>query len=246
MKYKILLIFLFLCSCTSSDYLKKNISKKSYSSKGFAYIYNNDDFINKIVTTKIDNSTLSVSHNLLKKGTTVKIINPETKDNLILKLSQKTKFPEFYNVMISQQVANELNINTEFPYIELLEIKKNKTFIAKKATTHNDEKNISNKAPVTKVKIDNLSLTKKSIIKKNKKFLIIIGEFYSLEAAVNLKKRLTQEILNFNSNKLSINTKNKNKVELLSGPYKSINYLKKDYIKIKQFGFEDLDIKIYE
>ena len=34
--------------------------------------------------------------------------------------------------------------------------------------------------------------------------------------------------------------------EVLSGPYKSINLLKNDYIVLKNFGFEELDIFINE
>ena len=60
-----------------------------------------------------------------------------------------------------------------------------------------------------------------------------------------LKKRLIKELPNVDSKIFSVNIKNK-KVELLAGPYKSINILKKDYIKIKKLGFEDLDVKLYE
>ena len=34
--------------------------------------------------------------------------------------------------------------------------------------------------------------------------------------------------------------------EVLSGPYSSVNPLKNDYIKLKGFGFEELDILINE
>ena len=33
-----------------------------------------------------------------------------------------------------------------------------------------------------------------------------------------------------------------NKIDLISGPYKTINLMKNDYILIKNFGFEELDI----
>ena len=36
--------------------------------------------------------------------------------------------------------------------------------------------------------------------------------------------------------------KKTNKISLLSGPYKSINLMKNDYIILKNFGFEELDI----
>ena len=39
---------------------------------------------------------------------------------------------------------------------------------------------------------------------------------------------------------------NNKEINLLSGPYKSVNSLKNDYIKLINFGFEELDIAINE
>ena len=83
-------------------------------------------------------------------------------------------------------------------------------------------------------------------MKKTKKFDIILGEFYSINSAKLLEKRLKTELRNFNLKMLRINIKTANKIELISGPYKNINKLKKDFISFTNFGFEDLDVKIYE
>ena len=40
--------------------------------------------------------------------------------------------------------------------------------------------------------------------------------------------------------------KNSKEVMLIAGPYKGINILKNDYIKLKEFGFEELDISFNE
>ena len=61
-----------------------------------------------------------------------------------------------------------------------------------------------------------------------------------------LKARLINEIPNFNEKKLTITKISKNNYHLTSGPYRVINLLKKDYIELKSFGFEDLDIKLNE
>ena len=61
-----------------------------------------------------------------------------------------------------------------------------------------------------------------------------------------LKKRITQELKNFDSKKLYINPIESNKINLLLGPYNSINLMKNDYIQLKNFGFEELDITINE
>ena len=45
---------------------------------------------------------------------------------------------------------------------------------------------------------------------------------------------------------MKIREKNSKEVMLIAGPYKGINILKNDYIKLKEFGFEELDISFNE
>ena len=47
---------------------------------------------------------------------------------------------------------------------------------------------------------------------------------------------------NFDINKLRIKKISKKETHVISGPYTTINLLKNDYIKLKSFGFEELDI----
>ena len=51
MKYRFIISFLFLLSC-AQNYSNSEL-KKPYSSKGFAYIYNQEDFANKTIKKKI-------------------------------------------------------------------------------------------------------------------------------------------------------------------------------------------------
>ena len=50
-------------------------------------------------------------------------------------------------------ISNQIGLNENFPYVEVEELKKNKSFIAKKAKTHEEEKQLGVKAPIEKVKI---------------------------------------------------------------------------------------------
>ena len=75
---------------------------------------------------------------------------------------------------------------------------------------------------------------------------ILIASFYTNEAANLLKQRIVTEKANFDINKLKIKKRSSKEFEVLSGPYKSINLLKNDYIELKIFGFEELDIYINE
>ena len=159
MRYKFFLILLILTSC-SSNYTKFE-NREVYNSKGFAYIYNEEDFLNKTIKSKLDNSKLQVSVQKLRTNTLLKLINPNTKEYIILKNTRKIMYPDFYKILITQPVADKLNIQKDLPLIEILEIRKNKSFIAKKAKIFKEEEKVQSKAPVTTVKISNISKDKK-------------------------------------------------------------------------------------
>ena len=245
MKFKIIFIFFFLINCTGPTYNKAD--KTSYSTSGFAYIYTEQDYLNKFTKKKFKSDELLIGHDKFKVGSLIKLTNPVNNKSIILKVNKKTTYPEFYKILITNPVAKKLNIDENLPFVELQKIKKNKSFIAKKATTFNEEKNIINKAPVTNVSINDISTTDRKKSKKlNKIFSILIGEFYSIESAKNLRTTLIQENQLLNKNKLVIKKLKKNNYQLITGPYKAINSLKNDYIILKNYGFEDLEIKINE
>ena len=243
MKYKIL-IFLLLVAC-STDFTN-NLSKTPYISSGFAYIYNDTDYTNKVIKKKFDNDKFMVGHDRLPVGTLLRITNPDNKKSKKIKINKKVDYPEFYKILITKKISDELSLNGDAPFVEINTIKKNKSFVAAKAVIFNEEKKVHSTAPVAKVRINNISKTDEKKKVKNKKFSIIIGNFYSKNTAIDLKKNLTK-ISNFNINKrLSIITKGKNSFQLQSGPYQAINSLKNDYIAIKRYGFEDLEILLHE
>ena len=149
--------------------------------------------------------------------------------------------------MITKPVAEEINLEVDSPLVEIIEVKKNKSFIAKKTKIFKEEEKIHSNAPVETVTINNISKKQKVKNKAVKdKFYIIIAEFYSKNSAFVLKKRITQELKNFDGKKLYFNLRESNKITLLSGPYNSINLMKNDYILFKKFGFEELNISINE
>tara|TARA_B100000963_G_C22595619_1_gene657691 strand:- start:1162 stop:1899 length:738 start_codon:yes stop_codon:yes gene_type:complete len=245
MKLKIIIFLFFLSACTT--HLTTLNKKETYAASGFAYIYNDLDFDKKIIKGKMNNELMQISHQFLKTGTLIKITNPKNNTSVNLKNIKRIKYPDFYKILITNAVAEKLSLDTEFPILEIIEVKKNKSFIAKKAKIYNEEKKISSKAPVASVQISNISKNK---AKKNQKapdqVFILIASFYSIDTAKFLKKRIINDIKEFEAKNLKIKKKNNKETLVISGPYNSINLLKNDYILLKKFGFEELDILLNE
>jgi len=245
MKSNIIILIFLLTSCSS--YNLNSVDTKPYNSKGFAYIYSDQDYDNKLIRNKMNNELLQISNMNLKTGTLIKLINPKTKEYLVLKNLKKIKYPDFYKILITNKVASKLNIDRELPLVEILEVKKNKSFIAKKAKIYQEEKKIPSKAPVTSVKIANISKKTPNTNKINPdKIYILIASFYTNEAANLLKQRINKEAPNYNTKKIKIKKRSNKEFDVISGPYKSINLVKNDYISLKIIGFEELDIYINE
>ena len=155
MKFNIIFIFIFLTSCTTN--VTKLENRSPYNSKGFAYIYNDQDYETKIISSKLDNSKEQVSVYNLKINSLIKIINPNTKESLTINNYKRIQYPDFYKILITEKVAEKLSLDPKLPLVELIEIKKNKSFVAEKAEIFNEEKKISSNAPVTSVQISNIS-----------------------------------------------------------------------------------------
>ena len=92
-----------------------------------------------------------------------------------------------------------LDLDSNNPFVEIIEIKKNKTFIAKQSDMFEEEKNVAEKAPVQEIEIDDLSKkesnserNKNKITKKN--FVLVVGDFYYEESALSLKNELLSKI----------------------------------------------------
>ena len=241
MKYKTIILLFFLSAC-SPQLITLN-KKEPYAANGFAYIYNEFDFNEKVIKSKMNNDNLQISHQNLKTGTLIKISNPKNKKSLVLKNIKRIRYPEFYKVLITEAVAEKLELDKNFPLLEILEVKKNKSFVAKEAKTFNEEKKISSKAPVENIQISNISKEKSlKDYKTSEQIYILLGSFYSVDTANFLKQRITKDVPEFNINKLKIKKNNIKENLVISGPYNSINSVKNDYILLKTFGFEELDI----
>ena len=244
MKFNLILILIFISSCVP-NYTKLE-NREAYNSKGFALIFNEQDYNKKFIRGKLDNNLLEIAHPNLRVNSLIKIINVKTNDSIILKNTKNIKYPDFYKILITESVADRLSIDRALPLVEIIEIKKNKSFIAKKAKIYSEEKKISSNAPVTSVEISNISKNKKIKQTEKDEMYILIASFYSKDTAEFLKKRITKELPQYNIRKLKIIKKKDTKINLISGPYYAVNFMKNDYIELKKFGFEELNIILNE
>ena len=104
-----------------------------YKNSGFALVYDSVLKKEKKISKKIDNRSLFIFHKNLKKNSFVKITNPINQKTVIAEvISNKVKFSDFYNSVITSRIADELSLNLNEPYIDLVLISQNSTFIAKK------------------------------------------------------------------------------------------------------------------
>jgi hypothetical protein len=249
MNYKNLFIIvsiIFLTGCeqiNSNDKIDLNTQVK-YKNSGFALIYSDDLKNNKKITKKINNRSLVIFHKNLKINSFVKITNPKNMKTIIAEvISNKVKFSDFYNSVITSRIAEELSLNLDEPYIDLVLISQNSTFIAKKAKTFDEEKNVAEKAPVDGIKIDelgNFNQSKKITLKKNNfQYSIKIADFYYNQSAKNMTERIINET---NIKNPVIKKISKTKYRVLLGPFNDIKTLEESFIEIRSLNFENLEI----
>ncbi len=246
-KKLILIIYLiFLSACNQFDQNNKNlvyISDQKYSNTGFALIYDDKLRKEKKISKKINNRSLLIFHNKIKKNSFVKITNPVNDKSIIAEVvSNNVKFSNFYNSVITKRIAEELSLDPNEPYVDLVLISKNSTFVAKKAKTFDEEKKVAEKAPVDGITIDNLSKEKERKIKvKKNKFLysIKIADFYYRDSAENMVTRIKDET---NIKKSVIKKLSKTKYRVLLGPFNDIKKLEKSFNEIKILDFENIEI----
>ena len=251
MKYNFFLILLIvlITSCASNNYKTVNVDPipEKFSNNGFALIYNDKLYNDKIISKKMDERDLIIFQRNLRKGTSVKITNPFNNKTIIAKVGKKANYPSFNNSVVSIRISKELEIDINEPYIFIEEIRDNASFIAKKAKTFEEEKKVADKAPVDSISVNDLNNTDEKKIKKKTnsefKYVIKIADFYYLNTAKQMVKRIKSEL---NIKKTDINKINENKFRVFTGPYLSLKALQKAYNSIETLGFENIELIKYD
>ena len=254
MSYKIIIIFVFgfIFSCapiTEVKNIKKTTTHHKFKNSGFTLVYNDNLYNKKIVSKKIDDRSLVIFQKNLKKDTPVKIINILNNKSIIAKVGENAIYPSFNNSVISKRISKEIELNIEEPYIEILEIVQNSSFVAKKAKTFEEEKKVADKAPIDSISINTIgevnlkpkkNKKKKEKITSNFNYVIIIADFYYKKTAYSMVERIKNDTPSKDSKVKKIS---KNLYRVYLGPYTNINSLQKSFNDIKILDFENIQIK---
>ena len=242
----LIITIVFLSNCTTGNLLKNKPSKtlliNGYTNSGFALIYSEDLFIKKIISERINERSLVIFQNNLKINTQVKITNILNNKSIIGTVGKNSKYPSFNNSVLSTRIADELDLNIKEPYVEISEILNNSTFVAKKAKTYDEEKNVATKAPVNNISINDLNIVKninQKTIYTEFSYKIKIADFYFNDTALMMLKRIRAETLIENPKIKKLLDK---KYRVYLGPFNNINSLQKSYNDVSILGFDNIEI----
>ncbi|WP_415291217.1 hypothetical protein [Candidatus Pelagibacter sp. Uisw_136] len=248
MFYKKLLIlccFILLNNCTTTNLTKNTISNSldnPFINKGFSLIYSDKLYDNKIISKKINERSLVIFQKNLKKNTIVKITNILNNKSVIATVGSNADYPLFNNAVLSLRIVDEIKLNENEPYVEILEILEDAIFIAKRAKTFEEEKRVANKAPVNNINISDLSIKEKNTkneFSKKFSYKIKIADFYFNDSASLLVDRIIKETKIRDAKIKKINEK---KYRVYAGPFNNINSLQKSFNDISILEFENIEI----
>ena len=236
---------MLLSSCANNSSLnnKSHITLvNAYSNKGFALVYSDNLYIEKIISKKINERSLIIFQKNLKTNTQVKITNILNKKSIIAVVGKSSIYPSFNNSVLSSRIAVELDLDKNQPYVEILEILGDSVFVAKKAKTFDEEKKVSEKAPVTNISINDLNEIKKNNKKNNNEiffYTIKVADFYFNKTALLMVNRIRTESSIKNPKVRKISDK---KYRVYLGPFDNINSLQNSYNDISILKFENIEI----
>ncbi|MDA7835745.1 hypothetical protein N9A18_01190 [Candidatus Pelagibacter sp.] len=234
-----------LNNCATPTLTKNKISSSldnPFLNKGFSLIYNDKFYNNKIISKKIDDRSLVIFQKNLKRNTIVKITNILNNKSIIGTVGGNADYPLFNNAVLSLRIADEINLNENEPYVEILEVLEDSVFVAKRAKTYDEEKKIANKAPVNSINISDLNIKEtntKNELSKKFSYEIKIADFYFNDTASLLVNRIIKET---KINDAKIKKINEKKYRVYAGPFNNINSLQKSFNDISILEFENIEI----
>ena len=211
-KYLYLIVLILTFSCAS----KFNY----YEKVGFAKVSKSNDIVSS-----------------LPKGTLIKISNFENKQSLTIRTTKRDKNLKTRLVALPLSVYKKISLDEDFPLVQALSVKDNKSFTAKNVKIYKEEKTVANKVDFNKIEIQSIVSNKIN----EKKILLNFGPFYYKVYADNFYK-----ILKFSlKNKSNLFKDYKDKNYLISiGPITNLKEFDNIYLNLSKIGLTGFNIKL--
>lgn len=213
MHKRILFIFFFFIISCSNKY-------QVYEKTGFAGISKN----NKIIS-------------YLQKDSLIKITNKKNKISKVYKVDDQLKSTDSRIIYLPEIVYDEIRLNREFPLVLVQSMRENKSFIAKKAKTFDEEKKINKKVKIETIRV--LKIDNEKVI--TKKIFLDFGPFYYKTYSETLFRLLSLNI----KNKKLIYKDYAPKNHIISiGPLKNLTEYDNIYLKLGKIGLIGFNIRV--
>jgi len=211
-KYLYLIVLILTFSCAS----KFNY----YEKVGFAKVSKSNDIVSS-----------------LPKGTLIKISNFENKQSLTIRTTKRDTNLKTRLVALPLSVYKKISLDKDFPLVQALSVKDNKSFTAKNVKIYKEEKTVANKVDFNKIEIQSIVSNKIN----EKKILLNFGPFYYKVYADNFYK-----ILKFSlKNKSNLFKDYKDKNYLISiGPITNLKEFDNIYLNLSKIGLTGFNIKL--
>ena len=211
-KYSYLIILIATFSCASNF--------NYYEKVGFAKVSKSNDITS-----------------ILPKGTLIKISNFENKQSLTIRTTKQDSKLNSRLVELPLTVYNQISLDKNFPLIQVLSVKDNKSFTAKNVKIYKEEKTVANKVDIDKIVIQSIDSDK--IYKK--KILLNFGPFYFKTYADNFYKILKSSL----KDKSNLFKDYKDKKYLISiGPITNLKEFDNIYLNLSKIGLTGFNIKL--
>ena len=210
---RILFIFFFFIVSCSNKY-------QVYEKTGFAGVSKN----NKIIS-------------YLQKNSLIKITNKNNKISKVYKVDEQLKSTDSRVIYLPEIVYDEISLNREFPLIIVQSMRENRSFIANKAKTFDEEKKINKKVKMETIEV--LKIDNQKVV--TKKIFLDFGPFYYKTYSETLFRLLSMNI----KNKKLIYKDYAPKNHIISiGPLKNLMEYDNIYLKLGKIGLIGFNIRV--
>ena len=213
MHKRILFIFFFFIISCSNKY-------QVYEKTGFAGVSKN----NKIIS-------------YLQKDSLIKITNKNNKISKVYKVDEQLKSTDSRIIYLPEIVYDEISLDREFPLVLVQSMRENKSFIAKKAKTFDEEKKINKKVKIETIEV--LKIDNEKVI--TKKIFLDFGPFYYKTYSETLFRLLS---LNIKNKKLIFKDYAPKNHIISIGPLKNLTEYDNIYLKLGKIGLIGFNIRV--